>query len=70
MSLHSLRKASPCFTFSARAVSLASKFLSIPLAPERQHNLNVIVCETCDAAFDYDDENILNLDDQPAEFVA
>jgi hypothetical protein len=37
---------------------------------ERQHLWNVIVCDVCDAAFDYDDGNIHNVDDQPAEFVA
>ena len=38
--------------------------------PQREQLWNVIVCETCDAAFDYDDDDVQPVDDQPAEFVA
>lgn len=34
---------------------------------ERQHLWNVVVCESCDASFDYDDEDIQTADDHPAE---
>ena len=40
------------------------------IGPECEHLWNVIVCEMCDAAFDYKDEDIQTMDDHPAEFVA
>ncbi|MBC7855286.1 MAG: hypothetical protein IAF94_17800 [Pirellulaceae bacterium] len=37
---------------------------------DRRRLWDVIVCDTCDASFDYDDEDIQIVDDQPADSLA
>ena len=37
---------------------------------ECQPVLNLIVCDVCDAAFDYGDQDIQTVAEQPAQFVA
>ncbi|MBC7854042.1 MAG: hypothetical protein IAF94_11440 [Pirellulaceae bacterium] len=37
------------------------------IGPGRRRLWNVIVCDTCDASFDYDDEDIQTEDEQPAD---